>query len=51
MKCKCEKCDTIFEAKGSKTFMVLTGGTECPNCGGNVCIVLAHRKKNLRRKT
>ena len=43
MYCKCSNCDEVFEAKGFKAFEVLTGGTECPKCKGNVNIIIAKK--------
>ena len=40
MKCKCGDCNSIFEVTGNFTLEVLTGGTECPNCKGNVNLIM-----------
>jgi hypothetical protein len=40
MKAQCSNCKMIYEATGQKAFMILTGGIECPNCKGNVDIIL-----------
>ena len=50
MKCKCEKCGAVFEATGQYILEVLTGGKECPQCGGNVCLIEMKRKKQRKRE-
>ena len=43
MICKCGKCFHKFEATGNYAFGVLTGGIECPKCGGNVDIIVVEK--------
>ena len=48
MKCKCNKCGSVFEATGLYFFKVLIGKKECPKCGGKVRLIQT-RKKNKER--
>jgi len=45
MECFCEKCNTYFKIKGFKTLELLTGGTQCPNCGKNLTKIIIHKKR------
>ena len=45
---KCSKCGALFEAKGYSALEVVTGGKQCPKCGGNVNIVVAKKKKHRK---
>jgi|WetSurMetagenome_2_1015567.scaffolds.fasta_scaffold02409_8 hypothetical protein len=44
MKAQCSGCGIIYEVTGGKAFAVLTGGLDCPNCKGNVDIIIAEGK-------
>jgi len=43
VKCKCENCNSLFEATGNYALGVLTGGIECPNCKGNVNVIVVEK--------
>ena len=45
MKCKCGKCGNIFNATGENTFLLMTGGIECPVCGENIDLIMGKQKK------
>lgn len=42
---KCSGCGATFETTGTKSLEVLTGGTKCPQCEGNVNILIAEDVK------
>ena len=42
---ECNQCRIKYEVTGTKALMVLTGGMQCPNCGGNIDVIVTEVKK------
>ncbi|MBW2672794.1 MAG: hypothetical protein JRD89_05150 [Deltaproteobacteria bacterium] len=47
---RCSDCGTYFKAKGIALLEVLSGGKECPECGGNVNLIMATAKRTRGRR-
>jgi Zn finger protein HypA/HybF involved in hydrogenase expression len=45
--CECSNCHAKFKVTGFNMVLVLTGGADCPNCGGinKLNTLIAERQK------